>query len=181
MKVLSVVVLFLLCVACASCKVTVIEDSSAFAVSAGHSTILLGSTCSEPMALGYSSCPIKTGQKLPILSLFFMNPAEYAVSDCELGVYKTGSISEPGEVQVDLAPLTWQIEKDHFCLLRIEALERYPDPKDPKQLREIPLAGGFFVEQLDAKYFPDPPDNVVTWCYKVKGTNKGRRKIEACN
>ncbi len=164
-----------------SCKHAIIEDSSAYAVKAGHSTMLLGSTCKEPLALGYSSCPVKAGQKLPVLSLFFMNPAEYAVSDCELGVYKTGSINEPGEVKIDLAPLTGQIDQDHFCLLRIEAIERYPDPKDPKQLREIPLAGGFFVEQLDASFFPDPPDNVVSWCFKVKGTNKGRRKIEACD
>jgi hypothetical protein len=170
----------LFCLSCASCKMNVVEDSSAFALKAGQSTLILGSTCSEPLALGYSSCPIKVGQKLPTLFLFFMNPAEYAVSDCDLGVYKTGSISQAGEVQIDLAPLTWQVDKDHFCLLRVEAIERYPDPKDPKQLREIPLAAGFFVEQLDASYFPDPPDNVVSWCYQVKGTNKGRRKIEAC-
>lgn len=174
----SLAAMLLCCLSCTSRKV--IEDSSAYALKAGQSTLLLGSTCSEPLALGYSSCPIRVGQKLPILTLFFMNEAEYAVSDCELGVYKTGSISAPGEVEIDLAPLTWQVDKDHFCLLRIEAVERYPDPKDPKQLREIPLAAGFFIEQLDPSYFPTPPDNLVTWCYVVKGTNKGRRKIEAC-
>jgi hypothetical protein len=176
-----ITLILILNLACASCKVNVVEDSSAFAIEAGQATLLLGSDCSQPLALGYLSCPVRQGQNLPILSLYFMNPAEYAVSDCELGLYKTGAINTPGEVDIDLAPLTWQVDKNKFCLLRIEAIERYPDPKDQKQLRQIPLAGGFFVEQLDDSYFPTPTDNVVTWCYKVKGTNKGRRKIEACN
>ncbi len=162
-----------------SCR-SFVEDSSAFAASAGQATMLLGSSCSRPLALGYDACQIKKGQKMPTLTLLFMNPAEYAVSDCELGIYKTGSIDAAGEVEVDLSPLTSQVDKDHFCLLRIEVIERYPDPKDKKQLREIPLAGGFFVEQLADDFFPNPPDNVVTWCYKVSGTNKGRRKIEDC-
>ena len=172
--------LSLLMMACASCKVTVIEDSSPMALSAGHSTMLLGSNCQRPMALGYDSCPLRRGQTLPILHLFFMNPADYAVSDCELGIYKTGSMSGAGQADIDLSPLTSQIDRNRFCLLRIEAIERYPDPRDPKQLREIPFAGGFFLELLDDNYFPEPSDDVVTWCYIVKGTNKGRRKLETC-
>jgi hypothetical protein len=160
---------------------TVIEDPSPFALESGQSTLLLGSDCSRPMALGYDSCPLRDGEKMPNLRLAFFNAADYAVSDCYLGIHQTGSVSEPGGVvDVDLSGLTEQVQKQKFCLLRIEAIERYPDPKDPNQLRQIPFAGGFFVEVLDKNYFPEPSDSVVSWCFKVSGTNKGRRKIERC-
>jgi hypothetical protein len=172
--------LIFICLSLTSCKHRIIEDSSAYALEAGQATLLLGSTCKEPMALGYLSCPVKVGQELPSLTLYFFNAAEYAVSDCELGLYKTGSVKEAGEVVVDLSPLTPQVNKNRFCLLRVEAVEHYPDPKDEHQQREIPLVGGFFIEQLDASFFPEPSDTVISWCYQVKGTNKGRRKMEAC-
>jgi hypothetical protein len=142
--------------------------------------MLLGSSCSRPMALGYDSCQLVEGQGIPNLTLYFLNPAEYAVSDCTLGIHKTGSIDGPGEVQVDLSGLKDQVDKYHFCLLRIEALEKYPDPRDKNQLRQIPFAGGFFIETLDKDYFPVPSEDVISWCFTVKATNKGRRTLEKC-
>lgn len=171
-----VVAIALLSVA-ASCKHNIIEDSSAFALKAGQSTIVLGG-CQKPMELGFSSCQLVKGKKLPTLELFFMNPASYAVSDCNLNILKTGSIDSPGFVQVDLTPLESQIQT--FCILKVEAVEKYPDTRDPNQLREIPFAGGLFIEFLPEDYFPVPTDKEISWCYKVSGTNKGRRKIEAC-
>jgi hypothetical protein len=166
--------------AATSCKVKIIEDSSAFAARAGQSTVLLGSSCHKDLELGYGYCPIKKGAQVPPLKLYFFNAADYAVSDCQFGIFKTGSVNEPGEVEIDLSSLTDQVQKQHFCLLRIEAIERYPDPRDKKQFREIPLVGGFFIETLDDNYFPEPSDAVTSWCVKVSGTNKGRRKIEKC-
>lgn len=164
----------------ASCKHQIIDDASAYALSSGQATMLLGSDCGRPMELGYSSCQLRENEKVPMLTLGFMNAAEYAVSDCSFGIHKTGSIAQAGVVQIDLSGLTDQVQRYKFCLLRIEAIEKYPDPKDPKQVREIPFAGGFFIESLDKGYFPEPNDSVVSWCYKVSGTTKGRRKIEAC-
>lgn len=163
-----------------SCAVQIIEDSSAFALVSGQATMILGSDCSRPMSLGYDVCQIKKSDTVPALHLWFMNPAEYAVSDCGLGLYKTGSTDRAGEVVIDLSALTLQAQTNRFCMLRIEAKERYPNPKDHTQLSEIPFAGGFFIEVLDDNYFPSPSDAVVSWCYKVSSTNKGRRKIEPC-
>lgn len=163
-----------------SCKVNIIEDPSAFALEAGQSTMLLGSDCSRPLGLGYDSCAIRVDEKMPTLRLAFFNAADYAISDCNLGIHQTGSVSKQSVVDVDLSGLTDQVQKQKFCLLRVEAVERYPDPKDPTQLRQIPLAGGFFIEVLNKDYFPVPDDSVVSWCLKISGTNKGRRKIENC-
>lgn len=164
----------------ASCHTKIIEDSSAGALESGQATMLLGSNCLRPMALGYDSCPIRKGQAVPELRLYFMNPAEYSVSDCHLGVFKTGTMNEAGEAVIDLSGLSDQVHKSGFCLLRIEAIERYVDPRDGMQKRQIPFAGGFFIEVLEPDYFPDPSDEVVSWCFKVSGTNKGRRKIVSC-
>lgn len=164
----------------ASCKHAIVDDASAFAMASGQGTMLLGSDCGRPMELGYSSCQLREKETVPVLTLGFMNAADYAVSDCTLGIHKTGSVAQAGLVQVDLSGLTDQVQKHRFCFLRIEVIEKYPDPKDPKQLREIPIAGGFFLEVLDEGYFPVPNDSVISWCYKISGTTKGRRKIEEC-
>jgi hypothetical protein len=163
----------------AACR-PIVEDPSQFAAESRNSTMLLGSSCRKDIELGYGYCPLRENQTMPNLELFFMNAAEYAVSDCELGIHATGGINAAGSVIIDLSDLTAQIQKNHFCLLRVEAVERYPDPKDPTQKREIPLTGGFFIEVLEDGYFPVPTDQVVSWCYKISGTNKGRRKIEDC-
>lgn len=164
----------------AACCRPLVDDASAFATKSGNSTMLLGSSCKKALELGYGYCPLKVGQAMPPLELFFMNAAEYAVSDCLLGLHKTGSLNVPGTVVIDLSGLTAQIQKNRFCMLRVEAVEKYPDPRDPSQLRQIPLTGGFFIEVLDDGYFPEPSDQEVSWCYKVSGTNKGRRKVEDC-
>jgi hypothetical protein len=142
--------------------------------------MLLGSGCLRPFSLGYDYCPIQVKEPMPKLTLHFLNPAEYAVSNCHLGIHKRGKIDVAGSVEIDLTELAEETQRNRFCLLRIEAIERYHDPKDYNQLRQIPLTGGFFIEVLDKEYFPTPTDPVVSWCYKVKGTNKGRRSIEEC-
>lgn len=162
----------------ATCR-KIVEDPSAFALASGDATMALGSSCTRGMVLGYGACQLKRGQPMPELRMYFANPAEYAVSDCNLGLHKTGA-TDGGEVVVDLSGLTDQVQHQGFCLLRIEAKERYPDPRAHSQKREIPFAGGWFLEVLPDGYFPEPADEVVSWCVKVKATNKGRRKLEGC-
>lgn len=163
----------------ASCKGHIVEDSSAFAAVVGDSTMALGG-CQKPMELGYSGCQLTKDAPIPSLDLFFMNPASYAVSDCRLNIYKSGSVNSAQWVQIDLSGLKSQIDDTGFCLLKIESIEKYPDPRDPNQLREIPVSGGFFIEILPSDYFPEPSDQDISWCYRLSGTNKGRRKIEPC-
>ncbi len=157
----------------------IVEDTSAGALASGEATILLGG-CEQPLRKGWEHCAVTRGKPLPILTLAFTNPADYAVSDCEFGIFKTGSVAAAQIVEIDIAPLAAQIAKVGFCLLKVEATERYPDPRDPKQLREIPLGGGFFVEAFDPGYLPVPPPQVTSWCYKVSRTNKGRALMETC-
>jgi len=167
------------CISCVS-PPKAIEDPSKLALLAGQSTILLGSDCQRPLALGYDSCQLKESDQTPVLHLHFMNPAEYAISDCRYGIFKTGSVDKAGDVEIDLTPIRGQIDFIHFCLLRIEAVERYPDPNDKTQMRQIPFAGGFFIELLEDNYFPEPAPEISSWCYKISSTNKGRRKMERC-
>lgn len=171
-------VALLLCGA-ASCQ-RVVEDSSAAALESGDRTLLLGADCMQPLSLGYSACQLKKGQPIPELKIYFMNPAEYAVSDCQFNILKTGSTNEAGEVTVDLTNLQDQVSKNGFCMLRVEAIERYVDPSGSRAIRQIAFAGGFFIEMLEPSYFPEPSDAAVSWCYKIKGTNRGRRKMEKC-
>lgn len=161
-----------------SCK-TIPIDASAFAASAGERTMLLGG-CQRPLAKGFDFCQFERGATLPTLSMGFVNPADYAVSDCELGIFKTGSVNFPGTVEIDLAPLSEMINKKGFCILRVEVVERFKDPGDPNQLREIPLVGGFFIEMLQPGYKPIPADDVVAWCFTVKRTTSGRTTVTAC-
>lgn len=176
---LKVVIAFAgLMLTAATCR-HVVEDPSSFALANGDATMALGSSCTRGLELGYGACQLKKNQPMPELRLYFPNPAEYAVSDCELGIYATGS-ADVGETVVDLKGLTAQVQKYGFCLLRIEAKERYPDPRADSQKREIPFAGGWFLEVLPDGYFPEPAEEVVSWCVKIKATNKGRRKFEKC-
>ena len=161
-----------------SCSPLVI-DSAAYALEAGQATMLLGS-CQRPIAVGYDACWFERGSVLPKLQLMFMNPAEYAVSDCAYGIYKTGSIDEPGTVEIDLEPLNHQIAMSGFCLLRVEAREFFPDPNDENQMKAIPLAGGWFIEMFEPGYNPTPANAMVGWCYQVKRTTSGRTTVEDC-
>lgn len=162
----------------ASCHV-VPEDRSAYARGAGESTMAVGSTCSRPLEKGFSACQLERGKTLPPLFLAFVNRAEYAVSDCELNLWKTGSIDSPKLIELDLAPLTAQVERNGFCILKIEAIEKFQDPRDKNQFHEIPLSGGFFIEVLEPGYFPVPSPDLNAFCqvYKIERTTKGRTTI----
>lgn len=156
------------------------EDPSQPALASGQATVLLGSDCQNPLEMGFTHCAITKGAAIPSLHLYFMNPAQYKISDCNLGNFVEGAVAiKAGEVVVDLSPLRSQIESS-FCILKIEAIEFYPDPRDEKQTRQYPLAGGFFLESYEPGYFPTPPPAAVSWCYKISGTNQGRRKMEPC-
>lgn len=156
------------------------EDSSAFAASAGQSTIVLGS-CRSDFKLGWDQCLVERGMPtFPTLRFIMTNPGEWAVSDCGAGLYRTGSVAAAGIVEVDLAGLRAQAERTGFCLLKIETAERYPDPRDNNQFRTIPMRGGFFLEVVDPGYFPTPSNDVVAFCVKVARTTRGRTKIEQC-
>lgn len=157
------------------------DDKSAFAANAGHSTIVAGA-CQAEFNLGWPQCLIEDGKnfKLPVLRFVVTNPSEWAVSDCELGVFKTGSTSAAGVVEVDLSELEDQAKKNRLCILKIETKEFYPDPRDGNQKHTIYMRGGMFLEVVEPGYFPTPSNDVVAFCVKVARTTKGRTKIENC-
>ena len=136
--------------------------------------------CMKPLTTGWESCIIEKGAPIPKLRLFFTNPAEYFVSDCEFGVLLSGSVKEAGEVIVDTTPLAGQIAARRFCILDVEAVEHYPDQRDKSQKRSIPLIGGFYIQVVDPGYMPIPSPSVTAWCKTVRRTNKGRTVIEDC-
>lgn len=178
MRAATLLLIATLCTA-ASCK-TLPEDKSAFAAVAGQSTIVLGA-CSSDFKLGWEQCLLERGSStFPTLRFVMTNPGEWAVGDCELGIYRTGAVNQPGLVEVPLDGLRRQAEQNGFCVLKIEAVERYPDPNDSNQLRSIPLRGGFFLELIQPGYMPVPSNDVVAFCVKVGRTTKGRTKIEKC-
>jgi len=161
-----------------TCKPKV-EDNSAVALVSYQATMVFGG-CSRPMAMGYDVCQLRLGQELPKLNLVFMNPGEWAVSDCAGNFYKSGSAEKPGAVEVDLSGLQAQANKYKVCWLKIETTERYADRNDPSQLRTIPLAGGFIVEFLAEGYNPSLPDDTAAWCYELRRSTKGRTTVKAC-
>lgn len=135
--------------------------------------------CLKPLTTGWDSCLIEKDGSLPQLRLFFMNPAEYMISDCEFGVFKTGS-TKGGEVLVDVSGLNNQVQSKKLCILDVEAIESFPDTKDPSQLHKVPLIGGFYIQVIDKGYMPIPDPNLLAWCKKIKRTTKGRTIIEDC-
>lgn len=160
---------------------TIPEDKSAFASNAGESTIVLGA-CQSEFKKGWDTCLVERGVnfKMPTLRFITTTAAQWAVSDCELGLYKTGSTTGKGVVEVDLVGLTDQVKKNSMCILKIEQVEQYPDPRDKRQNRYIYIRGGLFIEAVDPGYLPTPTNNVVAFCVKVARTTKGRTKIENC-
>lgn len=162
-----------------SCKPLAEDRNSAFAMESGDKTILLGASCSLPINKGYAACQLSANQEVPSLSIFFMNEAQYAVSDCRLGILESGAVTKPGELKISLARLRPQLDEDKFCLIKIEAYEKYPDPRDETQIRTIPLGGLFFVERLGSGYIPKPSKSAIGWCAKVGRTTKGRTYLEA--
>lgn len=163
-----------------ACAHKLVEDrGSAFALEAGQATMALGG-CSRPLRLGYESCQLERGSEMPRLRLAFSGPAEYAVSDCELSIFRQGSVDQAGVVELDLSPISAQIQAAGFCLLKVEALEHYPDPGDPSQRHPIPLAGGFFIETYAPGFLAVPAHQDVAWCYELRRTTKGRTTVEEC-
>jgi hypothetical protein len=164
----------------ASCK-TMPEDKSAFASTAGQSTIVAGA-CATEFNLGWPQCLIESGAnfKMPVLRFVMTNPGEWAVSDCGQGIFKSGGVDAAGVVEIDLAPLSAQALKDRLCILKIETFERYKDQKDSNQTHQIYMRGGFFIEVVDPGYFPTPSNDVIAFCVKVARTTKGRTKVENC-
>ena len=157
------------------------EDKSAFASEAGQSTIVLGA-CGAEFNLGWAQCLVEKAQgfQMPTLRFVVSNPAEWAVSDCELGIFKTGSTDKAGLVEVDLSDLKTQATKSGLCILKVETKEHYPDPKDSSQIRTIYMRGGFFMELIEPGFFPTPNNDMIAFCVKVARTTKGRTKIERC-
>lgn len=170
----------------ASCR-TLPEDQSAFASIAGENTAVfitdptlqLGS-CDAELNKGWGHCLIGRGGAFPSLFILMTNPGEWAVGDCQLGIYKTGSTSNAELVTVDTSGLVTQANQFGFCLLKIETVEHYSDPRDSSQIHSIPMRGGFFVELTDSTYLPTPSKDMIAWCQKVMRTTKGRTTIESC-
>jgi len=164
----------------ASCQ-RIVDDKSAHASEAGQSTIVLGS-CNSEFKTGWDTCLIENATMLsmPTLRFVMTNPGDYAVGDCELGLYKTGSVEQAGVVEIDLSGLTLQLKKQKLCILKIETSEKYSDPLDTSQKRSIYMRGGLFIELVEPGYFPTPTNDVVSFCVKVARTTKGRTKIENC-
>lgn len=174
------VFLFAALLSCGMACNPVVEDPSAFASDSGQATIVLGG-CSADFNVGWDHCLLERGQvAFPTLRFIVTNAADWAVGDCNLGLYKTGSTPGADLVEVDLGGLKDQINSTGLCLLKIETLEHYPDPKDPKQFRSIFMSGGFFIEALAPGYIPAPDPKVLSFCTTVKRTNKGRTTIESC-
>lgn len=161
-----------------SCQPRALDDSE-MALTAGQATMVF-SGCTKPIAMGYDVCQLARGQKLPKLELGFINPAEWAVSDCSGGFYKSGSVQQPGIVEVDLSGLQAQADRMGVCWLRLEATERYPHDQDGRQLASYAVAGGFIIEFLAPGYNPVPSQNVTGWCAQINRTSKGRTTVEKC-
>ncbi len=178
MRALAIVAFLALLTACQ----TMPEDPSAYASEAGQSTIVLGA-CESGFNVGWGQCLLEKGSSAPFptLRLILTNPGEWAVSDCELGLFKTGAVDEPGIVDIPLAPLKTQLEKNGFCILKIEATEKHKSPQDSDQIRSLYMRGGFFLEMVPAGYFPVPSAPDIAFCVKVERTTKGRTKVEKCS
>lgn len=170
--------LFVVAVGCASCKIP-IDSSSLSAAEAGHSTLVLGS-CAGGFNVGWADCLVERRSALPFpkLEFFMTNPGEYAVSDCELGVFKSGSAAAPELVSLDLESLKAQAERNGFCLLKVETIEKFVDSTG--QTRRIFMRGGFFLELVEPGYFPTPGTPDIAFCYNIQRTSKGRTKIKPC-
>ena len=176
--VLPVMILAFFGLGIGSCQKNVV-DPSELALTSGNATMVFGG-CSRPMTMGYDVCQLTRGQKLPTLQLGFFNPGEYAVSDCRGGMYKSAAVEKAGVVDIDLSGIQAQADSAKACWLRIEAVEYYPDSKDPKHKRQIALAGGFIVEFLAPGYMPVPSEDLAAWCYQLSRTTSGRTEVKKC-
>lgn len=162
-----------------SCRSLPEDRGSNFAHAAGARTVLVGGEvylgfCSAPLSVGWASCQIEKGGTLPILRLGFLNPGNYAVSDCDMGILKSGAVDKPGLIEVDISSLSADLNRRGFCFLKVEAVERWGDN------REVPLAGGFIIEAYAPGFLPTPSTDLIAWCMKFGRTTKGRTISEPC-
>lgn len=174
-------ILFLLSLLLFGCKDLPL-DTSVSASEAGQMTQVLGTlgSCQNKLNIGISTCYMTKGQALPKLSIFFANEASYAVSDCDFGILENGSVDKAGLVEIDLSRLDETLKRRGFCFLKVDSIERYPDPKDDEQKHNILLTGGFFIEAIDPNFKITPTKSEIAWCYKIARTTKGRTIMEAC-
>ena len=155
------------------CRTLVEDRSSSFSLAAGNRTAILGG-CNQPPQIGWQVCQWERGSVVPPLRLYFLNPGNYAVSDCFNGMMTHGQASQGEEVIIDLARIAPDIERLGFCLLKIDVTERFGDG------REVAMAGGFVIELFDRGYIPSPPRSVVAFCRKFGRTTRGRTTSEPC-
>ena len=167
----SLLALCALVVGCNSIPV----DQSAFASSARVNTVVLGG-CFRTFEVGWSSCQIEEGGTIPNLQILFMNPGNYAVSDCNMGILAQGSVERAGIVEIDLSVLTPTATARGFCLLKVDVEERWGSNGQ----RRVPMAGGYLIEVYERGYLPTPPVSDLAWCYKVARTTAGRTVLEKC-
>ena len=151
-------------------------DKAAFAAEKGVRTAIVGTnlgSCSLP-GVGWKVCQFEEPETLPKLQIFFMNPGNYAVSDCDHGLLGQGSVGGPGLVEVDLSPLLPVIQQRDFCFLQIEAEERWDGE------RRYPILGGFLLQVYERGYLPTPAREDIRWCKKIYRTTAGRTVMEDC-
>lgn len=155
-------------------------DKAAFAAEAGLRTALVGTSLGSCglSDIGWKVCQMEDPATLPKLQIFFMNPGNYAVSDCDAGVLKTDSVAAAGMVEVDLSPLLETVRRRDFCFLQVEAEERWQD--DRGNQRRYPVLGGFLIQTFERGYLPTPAREDVAFCYKVYRTTSGRTAMERC-
>jgi hypothetical protein len=162
------------------CKTMPEDMGSAYAREAGDPTMGVGG-CIRPLATGWEGCIVEEKAPAPTVRLYFVNPAQWSITDCHNQIFKHGAVGGPAEVLIDLAPINDQIQRDRFCLLNVEAIEFYPNPDAKDQMKEIPLMGGFHISVVDQGYMPIPNPNLIAFCVKFKRTTKGRTVIERCD
>jgi hypothetical protein len=191
MRSIPLALLALFSVACASCKAIPDDRSSAYAAEAGQSTIVLRATrdattlggCEADFKIGWGQCYLERHNAMPFPSLDFImtNPGDWAVSDCAAGIFQSGSMAQAGLVSVKLDALKTQAESQGFCILKIETIEKFPNPQDPNQTNNLFMRGGFFIEMVEPGYFPTPSAPDIAFCTKVERTTRGRTKVSKCS
>ncbi len=170
------VILFLIFSGCSSQKIK--DDPSESAYAAGQSALVLGG-CHAPFSIGFEVCNFEEGATLPIVQILFTNPAEFAVSDCDGGIYVTGATDHEAIVPIDLSKLSTAFNARGFCFIKIESVESYFDKTDQEHL--INERGWVILEAFKAGYLPHSLPQESSFCYKVSRTIKGRTTLVKTN
>lgn len=155
-------------------------DKAAFAAEKGLRTALVSTSLGSCglSDVGWKVCQMEEPTSLPKLQLFFMNPGNYAVSDCDHGLLKSDFVDGPGLVEIDLSPLLPSVQTRDFCFLQVEAEERWVDGGGNHH--SYPILGGFLIQTYERGYLPTPAREDIAFCYKVYRTTAGRTAMEKC-